>query len=83
MLDSTDRKSGKQSTSRSSDTWSYKENGPAQRFTFLMDYKRRIRKVWGGYTPKLYDGHFLQERKWWFEGKLQSAGVTMSGAQAT
>jgi hypothetical protein len=31
-----------------------------------MDGKRRIQKVWGGYSPKYYDGDFLEVNEDWF-----------------
>jgi hypothetical protein len=32
----------------------------------MMDACRRIRQLWGGYSPKIYDGHFLELKKDWF-----------------
>lgn len=76
LMDSVDlRLIGKQSTSKKDDSWSYKANSPAQRYMVLVDAKGIIRRWWGGYTPKLYDGHFVQNRKRWFEQKLKGAGV--------
>ena len=76
FLDSTDLpKSGKQSVSRKSDEWSYKENSPAQRYMAQMDAKGRIIRLWGGYSPKTYDGHFLQVQKAWFEESLRGAVI--------
>ena len=41
----------------------------------LTDGKRRIRQLWGGYSPKVFDGHFLQDNKYWFETQLQGSVV--------
>ena len=35
--------------------FSYKENHPAQRYMMLSDGKTRIRRLWGGFSPKVYD----------------------------
>ena len=48
----------------SSEHWSYKENSPARRFMVISDAKGRIRMVWGGYIPKMYDGEFLENNKY-------------------
>jgi len=66
---------GKRSVSRKSPKWSYKCNRPAQRFMFVRDGKGKIRKLWGGYSPKIYDGHWLQAQKEWLEEKLAGAVV--------
>ena len=60
-LDTTDlRLVGKQSTSCTSHDWSYKCNSPGHRYAFLSDADGQIRKLWGGYSPKVYDGNFLE-----------------------
>ena len=59
-MDSSDFKLvGRRSTSRGSCSWSYKENGPAQRFMFVQDARSRFRAVYGGYSPKIDDNSFL------------------------
>ena len=61
LIDSTDfRRSGKQSMSTKDHRWSYKVNGPGQRYTVVMDARGIIQKIWGGYSPKLYDGDWLK-----------------------
>ena len=42
---------------------------------FLVDVKGRIKKKWGGYSPKIYDGHWLKVNKEWLEEKLNGATV--------
>ena len=79
-IDSSDfRLIGKRSISRSDPSWSYKENSPGRRFTFISDAKRRIRKVWGGYSPKVYDGDVLEIFKDWIDQRLK--GATIIGDQ--
>lgn len=55
--------------------WSYKRNKPARRFMFLQDGKSRIRKMWGGYSPKVHDGIWLELHKAWFEKRLKGARI--------
>ncbi len=88
FLDSTDLpKSGKQSVSRKCDEWNYKENSPTQCYMVLMDARDRILRLWCGYSPKTYDGHFLQVQKVWFDESLSGAVIAadcyFSGAKTT
>ncbi|KAL0479219.1 hypothetical protein AKO1_009235 [Acrasis kona] len=70
-IDSTDMtRIGKRSTSKKSSGWSYKANSPAQRYMTLVDGRSRIVKLWGGYSPKIYDGDFLKLKKEFFEDTL-------------
>jgi hypothetical protein len=41
----------------------------------LSDGRGRVRKLWGGYSPKIFDGHFIEERRKWFEKHLAGAEV--------
>ena len=60
-MDSTDFPlTGKSTTLRKSAMWSYKENGPTQRYMLICDGNMYVRQWWGGYSPKLYDGDFLK-----------------------
>jgi hypothetical protein len=36
----------------------------------LADGKGVIRKLWGGYSPKIHDGNWLEIHKEWFEENL-------------
>ena len=75
-LDSTDAPmEGKERIRRFSSKWSYKCAGPARRYMVLSDAKGRIRKIWGGYSLKIYDGHLVEANKDWFEDKLKGAEV--------
>ena len=40
--------------------WSFKLNGPAQRYTIIIDARGVVQKVWGGYSPKMYDGDWIK-----------------------
>lgn len=75
-MDSKDfRQEGRRSVKRSSPKWSYKCNSPAQRYMFLRDGTGKVRGLWGGYSPKTYDGHWLRAQRAWLEKKLKGAGV--------
>lgn len=65
----------KASASKKEDCWSYKTSSPAHRFTFLSDARGKLRKVWGGYSPKAYDGFLVEVNKEWFESALAGATV--------
>jgi hypothetical protein len=61
IIDSTDFPLvGKSSTSRKDPKWSFKLNGPAQRFTVIVDARGKVQGVFGGYSPKLYDGDWVK-----------------------
>jgi hypothetical protein len=63
-IDSVDcRMDGKASTSRKDPSWSYKANGPAQRYQVVSSAAGRIQKIWGGYSPKVFDGNWLNINK--------------------
>ena len=75
-MDSTDfKRRGRKTTSRKGDKWSYKLNGPGRRYMVLSDANRKIRKLWGGYSPKTYDSHFLQAKEEFLEEHLIGAVV--------
>ena len=52
--------SGKSSASRESEDLSFKNNGPAQRYMIIYDGKGQVRKIFGGYSPKIYDSTALK-----------------------
>jgi hypothetical protein len=56
-------------------SWSFKCNGPGQRYTFIRDGNSRIIKKWGGYSPKVYDGDFLKINKDWMERRLNGGVI--------
>lgn len=75
-MDSTDfRLVGKSNTSRKHGSWSYKCNSPGRRYMMLCDGRGSLKKMWGGYSPKVYDGNFVEERATWFEKRLKGATV--------
>jgi hypothetical protein len=56
-IDSADfRKEGLRNVLRRSPDWSYKKNSPGRRYMALSDGRSRVRSLWGGYSPKVYDG---------------------------
>jgi hypothetical protein len=57
IMDSTDfRLFGRASALKKNSFWSYKLNRPRQRFQALVDAKGKFQGLWGGYSPKIYDG---------------------------
>lgn len=75
-MDSTDFKKVKyKGWSKKNPDWSYKENSPGRRYMIIRDGKGRIRKIWGGYSPKIHDGNFLELWREWIEENLAGAGV--------
>jgi DDE superfamily endonuclease len=64
ILDSTDfRLIGKSSISKKDPSWSYKLNAPGQRYQCLMDAELKCVGLWGGYSPKTYDGEWVDYMK--------------------
>ncbi len=41
----------------------------------LRDGSGRVRKLWGGYSPKVYDSHFMSLKRRWFKRKLAGTGI--------
>jgi len=60
---------------RKSEWWSWKLNRPGRRFMVLMDGKGRVKKVWGGYSPKIYDGQYVAATEEWYHQNLGGVGV--------
>jgi hypothetical protein len=67
--------SGVSKTSKKDPSWSYKLNLPGQRFMALLDARGQFRALWGGYSPKIYDGDFLKIQSQFIEDKLQGAVI--------
>ena len=59
--------------------WSFKLNKPGQRFMVLSDGLGFVRKVWGGYSPKVHDSQFMALLVDWCEEHLEH--VTLVGDQ--
>lgn len=75
-IDSTDfAKKKRKGQSKKDSDFSYKLNKPGLRFMTLQDGRRQIRKIWGPYPPKLYDGDFLQSKKYWIKRRLLGANI--------
>lgn len=73
-IDSTDvALTGRRTTKKKSPDWSYKCNGPGRRYMCIQDARRRIKKIWGGYSPKIYDSHFIEAYKEDFESTFKGA----------
>jgi len=65
---------GKRKVSRRHFSWSWKLNGPGTRFMLMTDARGYIRKLWGGYSPKLYSGHFPIQKRKWFSRNIPKKG---------
>lgn len=55
--------------------WSGKLKRPAWRYQILRDGNGKICKLWGGYSPKVYDADFVKVEKSWLEGNLQGTAI--------
>ena len=76
IVDSTDFSlTGKRSVSHKHESWSFKENSPARRFLIIMDSQREIKKTWGGYSPKVYDGSAIELLAFWIDNAFEGAGI--------
>jgi hypothetical protein len=60
---------------RKSDYWSGKLKRPGVRVMFIRDANGIVRKLWGWYSPKVYDAHFVDLQQEWFEEALHDAIV--------
>lgn len=79
-MDSVDfRLKGRRLKKKKDPSWSYKEDSPAQRYMVLSDASSRIRYVWGGYPPKLFDGDFIRINRHWIEENLKGGNVLADG----
>ena len=75
-MDSTDFAIGKKRKIKKKDPrWSFKCNAPGHWYQALIDLKTRILKIWGGYSPKIFDGNWLKVNKDWLEESLNRGVV--------
>lgn len=65
--------------SKKDDDFSYKLNRYGSRYMCIRDGKGKVRKLWGGYTPKLYDSHFIKLKRKKFNKRMK--GVHMIADQ--
>jgi len=75
--DSTDVRVQKRKNLRGpkSDTWSGKMSKPGQRFMCLQDGEGYIVKMFGVYSPKVYDSHFMEYERTYFEEHLKGGVI--------
>ena len=72
MIDSTDFKiKGFHHIPKTNKLWSYKLNGPGRRYQLLTDGNGVPLKIWGGYSPKVYDGHWIPLHRRWLNHNLR------------
>ena len=60
---------------RKSSDWSYKLNKPGQRYMSLQDAKGFVHVLFGGYSPKVHDSHFMTLFANWCEEHLDNAVI--------
>ena len=79
-IDSSDFKTTKiAGEGKKSAYFSYKSKSFGRRFMVLRDGKGRVMKLWGGYSPKIYDSHFVEAYCDWFEENLLGGFVYGDG----
>ena len=66
---------GTRSSSKKDLFWSWKLNKLGVRFMVLLDGNGQIRFITPGYTPKLYDGHWLEANKYFIEEKFKGGTI--------
>jgi len=76
-MDSTDIRiqKKKEVTGKKSPFHSGKLGKPAWRYMFLRDGSGRICKIWGGYSPKVYDADIVCSNKDYLEGHFKGAAI--------
>ncbi|KAL6060648.1 hypothetical protein QOT17_013399 [Balamuthia mandrillaris] len=75
-MDSTDAgKQGRRSTSKKDDAWSFKENRPGRRYMTILDLQNRVCGLWGGYSPKTYDAHWVLAQQEHFDRKWKGVCI--------
>jgi hypothetical protein len=58
---------------------SYKKNSPAQHFMVIQDMSGRIKKAWGGYSPKIHNSQFLKVQQDTIETNFTRATIISNG----
>ena len=61
--------------SRKDPDYSYKLWRLGRRYMFVQDAQSQILRIWGGYSPKLYDGHFVELMHQQIERDFDSADI--------
>lgn len=61
--------------SKKDSSWSYKLNSPGQHFMALLDAWGQFWALWGGYSPKIFNGDFLKIQQEFMETKLKGAVI--------
>jgi hypothetical protein len=75
-IDSTDFPRNKFKGYTKKSPWhSYKLDSPGRRYMFVRNGKGKVVKMWGGYTPKLYDGHFVEVKKEEFDEAFEGSAM--------
>ena len=76
LLDSTNfRVEGFEGITKKNKLWSYKLNGPGRRFMILSDANGVPMRVFGGYSPKIYDGRWVEQNRKWLDKHLKNSSI--------
>lgn len=59
--------------------WSAKLKKPGWRFMIVIDAKCKVRYISAGYSPKVYDGHWVQARRDWLESTFENGAFLADG----
>ena len=66
---------GYKGLSKKDESWSYKLNHSGRRYMMLRNGKGKILKIWGGYSPKVFDGTWLEIMKEELEKNLNGGVI--------
>ena len=64
---------------KASPYWSYKLNQPGWRFMLIIDASTEIRCCSAGYSPKVYDGHWMEARRDYLETNFKGGVFVADG----
>ena len=83
LIDSTDIAIAKKvRKAATDDDYSAKLKHAGRRYQMVIDFGGRVRGMWGGYTHKIYDGHFIEASKTVFEQRF-NGGVIIGDTHYT
>jgi hypothetical protein len=68
---------GRRSYGKKSDKWSFKRNAPGRRYMIFRNGLGKVIKIFGGYSPKIRDYMWIEERADWINESLE--GATLIG----
>ena len=54
---------GRNSIKTTDPKWSYKLNAPGRRYMVIQNGRRKFVRIWGGHSPKIHDGSWLETHR--------------------